>query len=32
MDFNPVNEDCVDDSECGSGEFCSGGECVDIID
>ena len=32
MDFQVVNEECSDDSDCGGSEFCSGGECVDIID
>lgn len=32
MDFEPVNADCVEDTECPGGEFCSGGYCVPEID
>ena len=31
MDFAPVNQDCMSDSSCAPGEFCSGGECVQKI-
>jgi hypothetical protein len=31
MDFQTVNNDCTNDGDCPTGEFCSGGECTPII-
>jgi hypothetical protein len=31
MDFQTVNNDCTNDGDCPTGEFCSGGTCAPII-
>jgi hypothetical protein len=32
LDFEPINQDCVEDADCPGGEFCSGGYCTEEID
>lgn len=32
LDFEPINQECTEDTECPGGEFCSGGYCTEEID